>query len=82
MEFTIQQSDDLIKFIDNNGGIDSLVDYNSIIKSIQSNTMKETAFDLNGEQTDDIKEVYAYMMRNSLTKLDSLKSLGKLSKKQ
>jgi len=82
MEFTREQSDALIKFLNNNDAMHSLgEDYNSIMKSIESNTMKETAFNLNGEQTDDIKEVYAYMMRNGLTRLDSLKSLDKKSKK-
>ena len=75
MELTKGQRDNLIKFIDNNEGVEKLADYSTIISFIQDRSMRDTAFDLNGEQTDDIKEVYAYMMRNGLTKLDTLKKL-------
>ena len=75
MELTKGQRDNLIKFIDNNEGVEKLADYSTIISLIQDRTMRDTAFDLNGEQTDDIKEGYAYMMRNGLTKLDTLKKL-------
>ena len=75
MELTKGQRDNLIKFIDNYEGVGKLADYSTIISFIQDRTMRDTAFDLNGEQTDDIKEVYAYMMRNGLTKLDTLKKL-------
>ena len=77
MELTKEQRDNLITFIDDNEGVESLTDYDTIIKFIQDTTMTNVAFDLNGEQTDDIKEVYAYMMRNSLTRLDPLKKLDK-----
>ena len=80
MEFTKEQAEDLKQFLAGSYADEVLADYDTIIKVIDYNTMVETAFNLNGEQTDDIKEVYAYMMRNNLTKLDSLKSLGKLSK--
>ena len=80
MEFTKEQAENLKQFLVGSYADEVLADYDAIIKVIDLNTMTETAFDLNGEQTDDIKEVYAYMMRNKLTKLDSLKSLGKLSK--
>ena len=82
MEFTKEQAENLKQFLVGSYADEVLADYDAIIKVIDLNTMTETAFDLNGEQTDDIKEVYAYMMRNSLTKLDSLKSQGKISKKQ
>ena len=77
MEFTKEQSKELKDFLIGSDANAVLADYNNIIKVINSNTMVETEFDLNGEQTDDIKEVYAYMMRNSLTKLDTLKKLDK-----
>ena len=80
MEFTKEQAEGLKQFLIGSYADEVLADYNTIIKVIDSNTMVETAFDLDGEQTDDIKEVYAYMMRNSLTKLDGLKSKDKLSK--
>ena len=80
MEFTKEQAENLKQFLVGSYADEVLADYDAIIKVIDLNTMTETAFDLNGEQTDDIKEVYAYMMRNSLTKLDSLKSQGKISR--
>ena len=81
MELTKEQRDNLITFIDNNDGVANLEDYPTIIRFIQVRTMIDTAFDLNGEQTDDIKEVYAYMMRNGLTNLDLLKKSDKKVKK-
>ena len=74
MEFTKEQAQELKNFLVSNNADESISDYNTIAKVIDSNTMTETAFDLNGEQTDDMTEVYAYMMRNNLTSLDSLKS--------
>ena len=82
MEFTKEQAQELKSFLASNKANESMTDYSTIDKVIDSNTMTETAFDLNGEQTDDMKEVYAYMMRNSLTKLDGLKSIGKIKNKQ
>lgn len=75
MELTKEQSGLLIKFLDDNKADEffSEDEYLVITKFIQSNTAKEVVFDLLGEQTDDIKEVYAYMMRNKLTRLDTLK---------
>ena len=81
MEFTKEQSKELKDFLIGSDANAVLSDYDNIIKVIDSNTMVETEFDLNGEQTDDIKEVYAYMMRNSLTKLDTLKKSDKKAKK-
>jgi len=81
MEFTIQQAQDLKNFLSDNEALEHLDEYTSILKTIDSNTMKEVAFDLSGEQTDDIREVYAYMMRNRLTRLDLLKKASKKAKK-
>ena len=81
MEFTKEQSKELKDFLIGSDANAVLSDYDNIIKVIDSNTMVETEFDLNGEQTADIKEVYAYIMRNSLTKLDTLKKLDKKVKK-
>ena len=80
MELTKGQRDNLITFIDNNEGVENLADYSIILDFIRDRTMSETAFDLNGEQTDDINEVYAYMMRNGLTSLDLLKKSDKKAK--
>lgn len=80
MEFTKQQSEDLLLFLEDNFAMEHLEEYTAISKTIQSNTMKDVGFDLGGEQTDDIKEVYAYMMRNNLTNLDALKKFKKLKK--
>jgi len=80
MEFTREQAEDLKQFLVGGNANDNLADYDAIINVIESNTMRETAFDLNGEQTDDIKEVYAYMMRNNLTRLDALKKSAKKKK--
>ena len=82
MEFTKEQAQELKNFLVSNNADESISDYNTIAKVIDSNTMTETAFDLNGEQTDDMTEVYAYMMRNNLTSLDSLKSSGKINNKK
>ena len=73
MELTKKQANDLKLFLASNAGMVELDDYNVILSFIDAHTMTETAFDLNGEQTDDMKEVYAYMMRESITKLDTLK---------
>jgi len=73
MELTKKQALNLKSFLAANEGMIHLEDYNTILSFIDTNTMTETAFDLDGEQTDDIKEVYAYMMRKSITKLDTLK---------
>lgn len=75
MELTKEQSGLLFKFLEENEAdkFFSEDEYLVITKFIQSNTAKEVVFDLLGEQTDDIKEVYAYMMRNKLTRLDTLK---------
>jgi len=81
MEFTIQQAQDLKNFLSDNEALEHLDEYTSILKTIDLNTMKEVAFDLSGEQTDDIREVYAYMMRNRLTRLDLLKKASKKAKK-
>lgn len=81
MEFTKEQAQDLKNFLSENEALEFLSEYETILKTIESNTMKEVAFDLEGEQTDDVKEVYAYMMRNKLTRLDLLKkSFNKLKK--
>ncbi len=74
MEFTKRQAQDLKEFLSDNGALGLLNDYVPIIKTIDSNTMQDVAFYLGGEQTDDIKEVYAYMMRNRVTRLDTLKN--------
>ena len=81
MEFTKEQAQELKQFLVGSYADEVLADYDTIVKIIDSNTMTETAFDLNGEQTDDIKEVYAYMMRNGLTNLDLLKKSDKKVKK-
>jgi len=75
MELTKKQSDSLIKFLEDNGADEYFTEseYSVIYKFIEQNTAKGVVFDLLGEQTDDIKEVYAYMMRNRLTRLDTLK---------
>jgi len=80
MELTKEQRDNLIAFIDNNEGSEDLSDYSVIIDFITGGTMTDIAFDLNGEQTDDLKEVFAYMMRNGITKLDTLKKSDKKKK--
>lgn len=73
MEFTKKQAHDLKLFLASNGAMISMDDYDVIIKTIDSNTMVNTEFSLDGQQTDDINEVYAYMMRENITKLDTLK---------
>ena len=82
MEFTKEQAEHLKQFLAGSYADEVLADYDTIIKVIDSNTMIETEFSLNGEQTDDIKEVFAYMMRKGITKLDDLKPSGKIKKEQ
>ncbi len=75
MELTKKQSESLIKFLEDNKADEHFTEseYSVIDKFIEQNTAKGVVFDLLGEQTDDIKEVYAYMMRNKITRLDTLK---------
>lgn len=73
MELTKQQASDLIRFLEDNQADKTLADLPVILKFIDNNTMSGVSFDLSGEQTDDMREVFAYMMRNKLTKLDTLK---------
>ena len=75
MELTKKQSESLIKFLEDNRADEYFTEseYSVIDKFIEQNTAKEVVFDLLGEQTDDIKEVYAYMIRNKITRLDTLK---------
>ena len=73
MELTKIQASELTEFLRESDASKVITDLDVIYKFIENNTMSGKVFDLQGEQTDDIKEVYAYMMRNRLTKLDELK---------
>lgn len=73
MEFTKKQAQDLKSFLASKLAMIELDDYATMLKVVDDNTMTDVEFDLDGEQTDDIKEVYAYMMRNGLTRLDDIK---------
>ena len=75
MELTREQASSLIKFLESNNAEQHFTEseYSVINKFIEQNTAKGVVFDLLGEQTDDIKEVYAYMIRNKITRLDTLK---------
>jgi len=75
MELTKKQAESLTKFLDDNKADEYFTksEYSVVNKFIEQNTAKGVVFDLLGEQTDDIKEVYAYMMRNRVTRLDTLK---------
>lgn len=75
MELTKEQASSLIKFLEGNNAEQHFTEseYSVINKFIEQNTAKGVVFDLLGEQTDDIKEVYAYMIRNKITRLDTLK---------